>query len=182
MSKSASGFQKLINKHAFTAVIVVIILVCIFFWPKGLLEGVFPEGEPYQKSLEEERLCVSYYEDLANKYWAGDFDLIKKEDYFVPRDPIQGLLQFDNFDVDSSCYFDGIRNYGNYLVFEIDRWDRHSSHDAPEIDRIKERHILLVGTWDEFNFETFVKAKSERLIYEEIVGNHSKLIVTQYSH
>ena len=137
-------------------------------------------NKPNVKQLKSDYECVSYFEGIAKNFLKDSIKnyTITKEQ-FITADKNHKLLKKSEVSEDPFCDYRGLRDYNEVTVVEINSWkffaERYSNL------QICERHLLLVGEWSGFDVNQLLWRKNEKIVHEEVIGNNSKLIVTQIS-
>ncbi|MCB9223245.1 MAG: hypothetical protein H6582_03625 [Crocinitomicaceae bacterium] len=139
--------------------------------------------EPNEKGLNQTKSCIDYYEELVNIYTTDPeitVDTINTKSIdLIDQHPLLSI-ESENLNIDTNCLCRGLRNYGQTTVVEVNYFGRKSSYEYKVGDPLKERHIVIVGNENDFDIDQILQFEGEHVIFEENLGQHSKLIVTHF--
>ncbi|MBI3136487.1 MAG: hypothetical protein HYZ14_17560 [Bacteroidetes bacterium] len=137
-------------------------------------------NNPHEGQTKEDERCLESFENIVDLYLSDTSEnWIPQKETWVTVDPDHKLLKPAFYQMDSLCEFLGIRDYGSVTIVEISLFVRRGSEYHETLKKIYERHLLLVGAWNEFDVNQILWSDKERIIKEEVLSERSKLIITQ---
>ena len=80
----------------------------------------------------------------------------------------------------ANCRIDGVRAFPAFRVYELDRFFRRKSEYSSTLEKIWERHIMIIGDTAQFDFRAIKGPETERLIQRTQISPKMLYLITQW--
>ena len=80
----------------------------------------------------------------------------------------------------ANCRIDGVRAFPAFEVYELDRFGRRMAEYTGPQTEITERHIMIIGEIEQFEFKAIKGSETERVIKRTQISPKMLYLITQW--
>ena len=80
----------------------------------------------------------------------------------------------------ANCRIDGVRAFPAFKVYELDRFGRRMAEYTGPQTEITERHIMIIGEIEQFEFKAIEGSETERVIQRTQISPKMLYVITQW--
>lgn len=80
---------------------------------------------------------------------------------------------------EKGCQIEGVRDYGAFRLYELHHFVRHLTEYSSTLEEITERHLMVIGDLNYFDFKKVPQLSREKLLVVKEISPQIKYLITQ---